>query len=458
MLQNYFKIAWRNIWRHKVFSIINIFGLAIGIAFTLLIGAYVWGELQVNRSLKDADNQYIILSKWKDAGLSNDLTCIAELPKALADNYPGLIANHYRADMATTNVSGGEKHFRENIQIGDSSLLRMFGFKLLYGDAKTALKDPFSVVITQRMAQKYFGRDDVIGKALNFESMQGEKHDFMISGVLEPVPENSVTNLNASLRRIQNNSSFFFNEAASKFIKRNINGWDNVGTVDYIELRPGASPEAVDKAMAALVKKYETDNVIRTSLTPYLVGLKEYNLVADGGLVKKMTWTLSCIALFILLMAVINFVNICIGRSSGRMREMGIRKVMGGLRRQLVWQFLAESTLTVMLATVLALLIYIIGRPYFSDILGRDLAGLFSFPAYFIPVPFVLAILVGVIAGIYPALVLSALRSVDALKGKLTSVKESVLFRKMLVAFQFATAAIVFIGAVIISQQISAVF
>lgn len=460
MLKNYIKIAWRNLWKHKVFSLINIFGLSVGIAFTLLIGAYVWGELQVNHDLKNADNQYIILSKWKDQNLGGEIACVAELPKALADNYPGLVKNHYRTDLATTDVSKGDKHYRESIQVGDSTLLQMFGFKLLYGNSATALNDPFSVVITEDMAFKYFGRNDVIGQSLSFESMRGDQHDFTISGVLAPIPQNSVVDINGGNRRrgTESSSGFFFTAGASKYFKRNISGWDNAGTVDYVELRDGVQPKAVNKAMLDLLHKYETDDVIKTSLTPYLVSLKEYNLTGHGGIIQKMVWTLSCIALFILLMAVINFVNICIGRSSGRMKEMGIRKVMGGLRKQLVWQFLIESVLMVLLATILALIIYLIIRPYFSSILGADIMGLFEFPLYFIPVPFVFALLVGVIAGIYPALVLSALKSVDSLKGKLSSVKESVLFRKTLVVFQFTTAAIVFIGAVIVSQQVSLFF
>jgi putative ABC transport system permease protein len=375
----------------------------------------------------------------------------------LADNYPGLVRNYYHADLATTIVGRGETHYRESIQTGDSTFLHMYGFKLLY--AKTALNDPFSVVVSRRAALKYFGKTNIVGQALNFESMHGERHDFIISGVLADISPNSVTNLNGHAKNASTKSTdFFFNSDAGKFFRRNLNGWDNTGTVDYVELRPGVDPRVVDQAMLTLIRKFETDDVTRTSLTPHLVGLNEYNLISGGGLVKKMISTLSCIALFILLMAIINFVNICIGRSSGRMREMGIRKVLGGLRKQLIWQFLAESTLIVMLATVLALVIYIIGRPYLSTVLGWEIMGLFSFPAYFIPVPFLFALLVGVISGIYPALVLSALKSIDSLKGKLASVKESVLFRKTLVAFQFATAAVVLIGAVIISQQINLFF
>jgi putative ABC transport system permease protein len=452
MLKSYIKIAWRNLWRNKAFSIINIFGLSIGIAFSLLIGAYVWGELQVNRQLKDADNQYIILSKWKDPNMGFEIGSSAAMPKALKENYPGLVVNYYRFDGMTTNVSKDDMQFRESIQVGDSTMLNMYGFKLLQGNVKTALNDPFSVVITMKMALKYFGRTDVVGQLLNFENFSGDKHDFTISGVLNEVPKNTVTTLNAS-----NISTFFFNQDAAKYFKRNLTGWDNTYIVDYIELKKGIDPKAVEKAMVTLLHKNAPEQISK-NLTPYLVALKDYNLIAEGGIIKKMIYTLTCIALFILLMAIINFVNICIGRASGRMKEMGIRKVMGSLRKQLIWQFLIESILIVMIAMIVALIIYIIARPFFSDALGKDIVGLFSFPVYFIPVPFMFTLIVGVLAGIYPAAVLSSLKSVDSLKGKLASVKESVLFRKSLVVFQFATAAIVLIGAIIVSQQVNLFF
>ncbi|MDN3549714.1 ABC transporter permease [Mucilaginibacter aquaedulcis] len=452
MLKNYFKLAWRTLWKNKVFSLINIFGLSIGIAFTLLIGAYVWDELRVNHQLKNSENQYILLSKWTDANLGNEIGTIAQLPKALKDNYPHLLANYYHFDAVTTNVSLGDMHFRESLQLGDSTLLKMYGFKLLQGDASTALNDPFSVVLTSAMAKKYFGRTDVVGKTLNFESFGGEKHDFLITGVLDATPRNSVTNLNSNI-----NSGFFFTAASAKFFKRNLEGWNNTNIVNYIELQKGVTAKNLEQPIKELTLKNAPEQISK-NVTTRLVALHDYNLIADGGLVKKMLYTLSCTALFILLMAVINFVNICIGRSSGRMKEMGIRKVLGGLRKQLIWQFLTESVLLVIIATVLALVIFLIARPYFSQVLGKDITGLFSFPVYFIPVPFLFALLVGVLAGIYPALVLSALKSVDSLKGKLSSVKESVLFRRVLVAFQFGTAAIVFIGAIIISKQISLFF
>jgi len=451
MLKTYIKIAWRNLLKNRVFSLINIFGLSVGIAFTLLIGAYVWGELQVNHHLKNADNQYIILSKWKDPNMGNEFTSIAELPKTLKADYPGLVADYYRSDLlGSVTVSKGDKHFHENLQIGDSTLLKMYGFTLVAGDIKTALNDPFDIVMTKKMALKYFGRTNIIGQTLNVEGFTGDNHDFLITGVLDETHRTTVISMNADY-------NFFFNTDAEKFFKRNFEGWTNSGLQTYIELQKGVDPGAVEKVMQLLLRKNAPEQVSK-NLTPYLVPLKKYNLTANGGVIKKMTYTLTCIAIFILLMAVINFVNICIGRSSGRMKEMGIRKVIGGLRRQIIWQFLVESIFMTILATLLALILYAVGRSYFSDVLNREIMSLLAFPVYAIPVLFLFVLSVGLIAGIYPAIVLSALNSIDSLKGKISSVKESVLFRKTLVAFQFATAAIVLIGAIIITQQINLFF
>ena len=185
MLKNYFKIAWRNIIKSRFYSAVNIIGLSTGIAFTLLIGAYVWSELQVNTNLKNADRQYILQSKWKDANQGIEITTLGPLAKALRENYPDLVANYYRWDGITSNISRGDKSFREGLQICDSTMLNMYGFSLLHGDPKTAFDGPFSVVITTDKAIKYFGKKDVVGQTLTIENFSGSKHDFMITGVLK---------------------------------------------------------------------------------------------------------------------------------------------------------------------------------------------------------------------------------------------------------------------------------
>lgn len=449
MLKNYFKIAWRNILKGRFYSLVNIIGLSAGIAFTLLIGAYIYGELQVNRQLKDADNQYIVLSKWKDPNMGYPLTTTAELPRALKRTYPNLVANYYRWDGVSSTVSKGDKHFREALQIGDSTMLKMYGFKLMHGDSRTALNDPFSVVITPNIAIKYFGKTDIIGQTINIENFKGGKHDFTVSGVLDKTPTNSVTDL-------VTNTGVFMSAGAANFMGRFMNGWNNTGIAGYVQLQKGIDPKQLDKPMLDLIKK-NTAPQIAANMTPYLVPLKDYYLDAGNGTVKRMLYTISFIGLFILLMAVINFINMCIARSSTRMREMGIRKVLGGRRKQLIWQFLTESVLLVLLSTLMAMLWYLIGRPFFSDMVGREVLGLFSFPLYFYLIPLALAVFIGLMAGVYPALVLSSLRSVDSLKGKL-SIRENIFTRKTLVAVQFGIAIVVLISSFVISQQTNLFF
>lgn len=451
MIKNYFKIAWRNIIKSPFYAAVNIVGLAAGIAFTLIIGAYVWSELQVNNNLRNADNQYILQSKWKDPNLGIELTTLGPLAKELKERYPDLVANYYRWDGVTSNVSKGDKAFREGIQICDSTMLRMYGFTLLYGNPATAFEGPYSVVITTEKAIKYFGKENVLGETLSIENFSGSKHDFVITGVMKQPSKNSATFLNDN-----NNNQFYIASDNISYFGRNMD-WPNQYIVGYVELQKGVSPKDLEKPIQYLVKQNAPAQV-SANMTPYLVPLKEYYLSANNGLVRKMLYALSGIAFFILLMAVINFVNLSVSRSATRMKEIGIRKVLGGLKKQLIAQFLTESVILVFFATMLATLIAIFTRPVFNNILGKEIPSLTDFPLYFVLFPLLLIIVVGFIAGIYPAFVLSSLRSVDSLKGKLSSVGEKVLLRKSLVALQFGTATIVFIGAIIISKQVSLFF
>ncbi len=451
MIKNYFKIAWRNIIKSRFYSSVNIIGLSTGIAFTLLISAYVWSELQVNTHLKNADRQYIIQSKWKNSNEGLELTTAGPLAKQLRENYPNLVANYYRWDGVTSTVSKGDKSFREGLQICDSTMLNMYGFTLLHGDSKSAFDGPFSVVITTDKAIKYFGKTDVVGQTLTIEDFSGSKHDFMVTGVLNKPSKNSATYVND-----ENNNQFYISSNNLNYFGRNMD-WPNIYIVGYLELQKGVTPKDLEKPMQYLIKQNAPPH-IAADMTPYLVSLKDYYLSANNGLVKKMLYALSAIALFILLMAIINFINMSVSRSATRMREIGIRKVLGGLKKQLIVQFLIESIIIVFLATIFAIIMYLLARNLFSNILGKNIPSLRDFPLYFIAFPFFLILIIGFIAGIYPAFVLSSLKSVESLKGKLSSIKENVLLRKSLVAFQFGTATIAFFGAIIISAQINLFF
>ena len=414
----------------------------------MLIAAYVWNELQVNKNLKNANRQYIIESNWKDANEGFPLATLGPLAQELKQRYPDLVANYYRYDGVTSNVSKGDKSFRENLQIGDSTLLNMYGFTLLQGNTATALKSPFTVVITKDKALKYFGKTDVVGQTITIESFQGSKHDFLITGVLNDIQKNSVTDLIAAYP-----GSFYVSSDNLNFFGRNMD-WQNAFIVNYIELKKGISPKDLEQPIDHLIKQ-NAPAQITADLKSKLVPLSDLYLSANNNLVEKTMYALSAIALFILIMAIINFINMSVSRSAARMREIGIRKVLGGLKRQLIFQFLTESIIIVFFATVFAFILYAATRNLFSSILINEVPSLTAFPFYFIVFPILFILLIGFIAGIYPAFVLSSLKSVESLKGKLTSVKDNVLLRKSLISFQFITATVAFVGAIIISQQIN---
>ncbi len=453
MIKNYFKLAWRNITKHRFYAFVNIAGLFAGITFALLIGAYVWGELQVNRNLKNADRQYFLKSEWKDPNMGVDIATLGPIAKRLKEDYPDLVENYYRWDGITSVVSKGDKHLRENIQLGDSTLLSMYGFKLLHGDAATALVQPFSVVITKDMAEKYFGKTDVVGETINIQSFSGARKDFAITGVLKEIPDNSVTHLNQA-----NLNTFFIpTNTYTYFGRADFDVWTNIYVPSYIELQKGVAPASLDKAISQLIQTNAPDG-IKQNLKIQAVPIMDYYLQKDNAVVKRMLYALSFVGFFILLMAVVNFINIAISSSGNRMKEIGVRKVLGGLRSQLILQFLTESFILVLIATALALAVYPFARPVFSEMVGKSIPSLLSFPLYFIFIPIALILVTGLLAGLYPAFVLSSINTVNSLKGKLNTVKENVLLRKSLVGFQFAIALVVLIAAAIVTQQVSYFF
>jgi putative ABC transport system permease protein len=453
MIKNYFKTAWRNIVKHRFYSIVNVVGLFAGITFTLLIGAYVWSELQVNKKLNNADKQYILTSEWKDLNMGQEITTLGPIAKRLKEDYPGLVKNYYRWDGITSIVSKGDKNLREGIQLGDSTLLSIYGFELMYGDVKTALNAPYSVVLTEDRAIKYFGKADVVGQSITIQSFSGDKREFNITGVLKKFANNSVTQIN------NDNLNCFFipTNAFSFFGRADFEAWNNIYLPSYVELAEGITAKDLEKPVQQLIGQNAPD-FIKENLKIRAVALTDYYLQKDNGLVKRMLYTLSFIGLFILLMAIVNFINMAISSSSARIREIGVRKVMGGVRKQIIIQFLTESTVLVLIATVLSLSAYPFLKPIFQDLIGKTIPALSSFSIYFIFIPLAGVLLVGLLAGLYPAVVLSAIKSADAVKGKLKTVRENVTLRKGLVGFQFCMALVVMVAAFIVSQQLSYFF
>jgi putative ABC transport system permease protein len=453
MLQNYLKLAYRNIRKNGFYAALNVLGLWAGILFTLLIGVYVWGELQINQDLRHADRQYLLTSIWKNPNIGAEFTCPGPLGQRLKETYPQLVANYYRWDGIFSTVSKGDKIFRESIQIGDSTLIPMFGFELLYGDPQLALKSPYSVVITAEKALKYFGKTDVVGQMLRIQNFTGGSHEFLVTGVLRDLPENSVTQLIGS----DPNCFFVSFTTAKYFFDRDVNNWSNIIYPSYLELQPGVSAADLEKPIQELIQR-EAADFEKENLRVLPVPLRDYHLEKNKALVKRMLFALSSIGLFILLMAIFNFINLAIGRSGTRIREIGVRKALGGLKKELAWQFLTESLFLVLFATILAFLSYPLAKASFAKMVGKNLFSLTDLPIVFAFLPIVLVAVVGLLAGLYPALYLSSLRTVDSLKGKLQTVKRSLSLRKYLVGFQFGIANMVIVAAVVVAAQVKHFF
>ncbi|WP_247234471.1 ABC transporter permease [Telluribacter sp. SYSU D00476] len=456
MIKNYFKIAWRNLMRRKFYSLLNISGLAVGITFFLLIGSYIWGEFQMNRQLRNAGQQYLVQSRWKQENMGMDITALAPMGPALKEQYPSLVASYYRFHGVNATISKSTKHFRESIQIGDSTLLTMYGFDLLHGNPHTALTGPNAIVITAAKAQKFFGRTDVLNESLTVETPQAGKREFMVTGVLKPLPPNSVSQL------LPEDNEVFMGTGALPHFGASMDSWLNPYIVNYIELQPGVSPQDLDQPLAQLIQK-NAPAEIQKNLTVYVTPLTEYYLESNNGLIRKMIVTLTAVGLFILLMAIVNFVNISIGTSTTRLREIGVRKALGGLRWQLTAQFLTEALVLTLIAAVLSIGLYFLFRPLFGEVVGKTLLSVADIPWRYSWLLVLLILLIGGLAGGYPALYLSAYSSVDSLKSKGNAVREGklaagVILRRALVTIQYTIAIVVFVAAIVVSRQIAYFF
>ncbi len=454
MLKNYLVIALRHLQRHKLFSAINILCLAIGITFSMLIGVYIVNQKNVNASLRNAGNQYFIKSNWKVKNMGLPVTTVGPLAKELKEKYPQLVANYYRFTPITNVVSAGDKHFKESLAICDTTLVSMYGFTLLHGDPEHAFRNSSSAVITEAMAVKLFGTTNAIDKVISVSNTTSGKQDFVVSAVLKTMSFNSVNN---SID--PGGYNVFVPFEGNQYFQGGSqpDSWDNIYNVGLIEFTEGASPAAVNEASQQLLSQHLPDN-LKGLLQPEFVPLKEYYLKDNNGAVQKMILVLSIIAVFILLMAIINFININIGTSSYRLKEIGLRKVFGSARKQLIFQHLTESFVITLFAAVLSVFFYEMMRPVFDQVLNVRLDRFWDFGMMKIGLLIVLVMLIGFVAGIYPAFVLSSTKIINSVKGKITNATGSLLLRKGLLVVQFSLAIFIFIGALNVSKQVSYFF
>jgi putative ABC transport system permease protein len=462
MLKNYFKIAYRNLLKNKVFSLVNILGLAIGMAACFFIFLYVHFELSYDRFHKNAARLYRVPITF-GGSLANNGTEATNHPgvgPAMKADFPE-VADYARvmrlsvfiqASMMSYNNGSKTITFNEDrIFVADPSFLTLFSFPFLEGDPKTALSDGQSIVISNKMAKKYFGNEDPLGKTLSLNQQQ----PFKVTGVFREVPENSHLKFDMLL-------SFKIIPPMDA-----VSAWTWPEFYNYVLLAPGADPKKleskfpafIDKHMGAILKKFNFS--CQFQLQPIRDIHLRSNMLADpeANGSEREVFFLSIIGVFILIIAWINYINLSTAKSVERAKEVGIRKVVGAAKIQLVLQFIMESLLINLLALSIAAILILICYPYFGTFTGANIQGgsyidgLFSQPLFWMGVAGVF-VTGAFLVGAYPAFILSAFRPILVLKGRLSQSIRGILLRKTLVSFQFVLSILLIAGAITVYSQL----
>jgi putative ABC transport system permease protein len=445
MLKSYLKIAWRNLMKNKVFSFINITGLTIGITVCMMIFLFIMNEFSVDNFHKNGDLIYRVMrgydkSKPKVAYLSGPYA------PALINDFPNQIKKVVRIGVNDDLVTFGNKAFHEKkVYDADENFFTFFSFPLLIGNPETVLKEPGSIVLTETTARKYFGTpENAMNKVMDLDK---ELH-LKVTGIAKNPPSNS-------------HLSFDVVVPLSNYSHSNgFNVWINNNYFTYVLLDKQSSKEVLEKQMPAFIEKYMGRDMATygfhfdLALTPlkdiYFENQSVFDNVKHGD--KKVVYIFLSIAVLILLIACINFMNLSTIRAVERSKEVGLRKVMGALRNNLVWQFIGESILLTCISCVLAIGILLLVMPFYNQLLGYDLTVSWnSWPIYLFLISVI--IIAGFLAGSYPAFFLSAFSPIQALKGKLKLGKGGSIFRQSLVVLQFSISVFLIIGTLIIMMQ-----
>jgi len=455
MFHNYIKIAIRNIFKHKGYSLINVIGLAVGIACCVLILLYVQDELSYDRYHINADRIFRVIEEVRLEGVGEESS---SMPFPTGDTlpleYPDAIeasVRFYNFQLPTVSVeygTSGEKLFNEpRFFYADPAVFQVFDFKMIEGDPEVALLEPNTVVITEAMVTKYFENENPIGKTLRWQGGV----NLQVTGVLKNVPPNSHFQFDflgsfATLRRLYGGNL--------------PQGWYWNPCWTYVLLKEGASASNLQGRFPGLVQKYFPDSIkdkVEIKLQPltdiHLYSHLDYEINPNSNI--SYVYIFSAIAVFVLIIACINFMNLATARSANRGREVGMRKVLGAYRVQLMKQFLGESLLLCFLAALLSILIVEIVLPAFNAFSGKELSAAYFSDWRLLAGLVVITFTVGIFSGLYPALFLSGFDPVKVMKGTLEKGGRSSIFRRVLVVVQFAISIILIIGTIICFQQLS---
>ena len=449
MVKNYLKIAWRNLLTHKSHSVINVVGLAVGMACFLLILFYVKDESSYDKFHSKFDNIYRVTEvNYSDGGETLLANAYSAIGPALKNDFPEFDA-FTRIHVDEFSVSNGPMLTFQESQFAftDSTFWEIFDFELLEGDPKSALTGPFSVVITEETARRYFGDEDPMGKFLKVE----DRNNFQVTGILKDIPHNSHIQFDflasfISLRQMQGGWMF--------------NNWYWPPMYTYATVPENVSIEGIDDKFQGMMEKY-LGKLVSEQRGYQLQPLGDihtntsYNNELGKPTDKTYLYVLTTTAFLILAIACVNFMNLSLARSIGRSEEVGVRKVFGAVREQIISQYLTESILITLMAALLGFGLFMLAIPAFNDLTEKSLFVTGADVPLVLGGLLLLALLVGFLSGIYPALFLSGFSPAVILKGKLAKQsKFANFFKKGLITFQFVISAALIVSTFIIYFQL----
>ena len=464
MLHNYLKIASRNLLRSKAFSAINIVGLSLGLATCLIIGLFVLDELSFDRFHEKADRIVRVTFRANMGGNKiEEANVMPPTAKTMQRDYPEVLEATRLRTAGAFIIEKDEDIFKEEgVAFADSNFFQVFSFPLVSGSPKTALTKPNTLVISEKMARKYFGNEDPIGQTLTAKNFNNPME---VTGVMADWPANS-------------HMKFDFLIAMAGLDEANANSWMQSEFYTYLVLPEGYDYRQLQAKMPQMVEKYfgpeikqafgmsfskfkQEGNDLGLFLQPltdiHLRSNFDYDIAASGDI--RYVYIFGAVALFMLLIACINFMNLSTAGASKRAREVGIRKVMGSVKSSLIGQFLLESIMLTAVALVLAVVIVVLALPFFNDLADKNLTLSFTAMPWLLPGLLLLGLVVGVLAGSYPAFFLSSFKPVTVLKGgsnpgRFTSGRRSIGLRGTLVVVQFCISIILIVGTTVVYQQL----
>ena len=456
MIKNYFKIAWRNLQRNKIYSLLNSGGLAVGMACCILIGLFIQNELSYDHYHKNFDNIYRVLHSYRQFQGNEKPTSPAPdeyqvwgnapVGRALLSDFPEITKTAQFTSPVQLLMQYKEKRFQEsNLLFADSTTFDIFSWKLLSGSSQKVLLEPNSIVLTQAMAKKYFGNESPLGQVLKVE----DDVVFTVTGVMEDVPSNSHFSFDGLI-----SMSTFKNWRPEIF-----DAWGYVDFYTYFLIAPNTNINTLSARIPEFLKRYSPGNENNTYDIAFEPLRNAYLYSKAGrqpGVVGSLStiYIFSCVAIFILVIACINFMNLSTARSLERAKEVGVRKTLGAKKDSLIYQFLTESILLSLIALAFAFVIALLMIPLINEVSGKSLGydDLLSMKMLLILLG--AAMVVGLLAGIYPALVLTQFRPVSVLKGNFQNSGNGVLLRKSLVILQFGLSFALMVGTAVVFSQL----